>query len=505
MGSPGSSLSDFTLDQELGRGSFGVVYKAVSLVDGATYCMKKINVRHLSLNQQRQTLQEVDILKKMNHPNIIKHYANFMEDDCVCIVMEYAEGGDLQKLVNTTRDSRRTFSEAEVWRFGKELSQALWCLHSHNIIHRDVKSPNVLLGKHNQVKLGDLGASKVIQAAKMQATRIGTPLYLAPELVRELPYDFKVDIWGIGCVMYQLCCLEAPFKGDNLLSLGHNIVNERPRALPTIYSAKLSQLVFKLLEKRPSARPSIVQVVEMIPGAQRVRVEPAPAPQDVNELSAELTNKSATSREDLSVERPHVEPRRIEEAYDNRRGNVRIEQRRLPLHELIDATLPEIKEERRPATAGGRRWPLITTRRVKVSDLREAKEIPGSTEPSDKGAKLTGPFRPNDKSPLRAVFTPPVRAVNLKLEESKAGDVIQRPQTAISRSKVLFRDPSDLPLHMNRPTSAYHHPTRSGSMLYKPKVVRQILRATSAIMLSQSMPRPLIKKKFGVNDLNGVN
>jgi NIMA (never in mitosis gene a)-related kinase len=172
----GSSLSDFMLEQELGRGGYGVVFKAVGVRDGKTYCTKKVSVTHMSAKQQRDALQEVSILSKLDHPNVIKYYANFMQD---CILMEYAEGGDLHKLIRSYRDRRKHIPEEEVWRLARELSQALCCLHSRNIIHRDVKCLNVLLGKNFQVKLGDLGASRIIEA-KMQDSRVGTPLYIAP-------------------------------------------------------------------------------------------------------------------------------------------------------------------------------------------------------------------------------------------------------------------------------------------------------------------------------------
>jgi len=125
-------------------------------------------------------------------------------------------------------------------------------LHSKNIIHRDIKCLNVFLAGDKQVKIGDLGVSKIVShAGALNGTRVGTPLYLSPELVRQQPYDFKVDIWAIGCAIYHLACLEPPFQGDNLISLGNSIVNKKPKALPQIYSSKFVNFLDKFLAKKP--------------------------------------------------------------------------------------------------------------------------------------------------------------------------------------------------------------------------------------------------------------
>jgi NIMA (never in mitosis gene a)-related kinase len=505
METPGSSLADFTLEQELGRGSFGVVFKAVSLRDGQTYCIKKISVTHMTPKHQHDALQEVNILKKLDHPNVVKYYANFMEDNCICIVMEYAQGGDLQKLIRSYRDRRKNFTEGEVWKFAKELSQALCCLHSRNIIHRDVKCLNVLLGTNNQVKLGDLGASKIIEAAQMQATRVGTPLYLAPELVRQLPYDLKVDIWGMGCVMYQVCCLEAPFSGDNLLSLGHSIVNARPKAIPSAYTAKLSQLIFRLLEKRPRERPTIAQVMAMIPGAQRTRLEPAPAPQDMNELSTELTNRSA--REDpVEVKPLFIKKSESEGVFKDPKPQLR----RLPSREVFNRTLPEIKEEVRPATTEGlqraKGTRVISPVKVRVSDLKEH-QVPDFSDSSIVYPRPISPVKIKIEFPLREKFPDAVqeKEPEILIEEVKHPTVqpVRRPSTAVPRSRVIFKDPSEQSSKLVRPTSAYN-PTRSSSLLYRPRVLRHLLRPASATVMSTVVVCPAYKKKVSVADLHMV-
>ncbi len=110
-------------------------------------------------------------------------------------------------------------------------------LHKQNIIHRDIKTLNIFLNKDNEIKLGDLGVSKIISnSTKLQAARVGTPLYLAPEVIKHQPYDFKVDIWAVGCVLYHLAALHPPFEGPNLIALGYNIVHKYPRKLPDEYS-----------------------------------------------------------------------------------------------------------------------------------------------------------------------------------------------------------------------------------------------------------------------------
>ena len=157
--------------------------------------------------------------------------------------------------------------EKEVWRIGEELSIALVYLHENKIIHRDVKTLNVFLTRDHHVKLGDMGVSKIVKnSVAVQNTRVGTPLYLSPELVKQKPYDYKIDVWAMGCILYQMCAGKAPFSGENLISLGYNIVHNQPPPLPAGYSVDLVDLVSRLLEKNPLNRPSAEEALGLIVG-----------------------------------------------------------------------------------------------------------------------------------------------------------------------------------------------------------------------------------------------
>jgi NIMA (never in mitosis gene a)-related kinase len=262
----GTKLTDFKILCELGRGSFGVVNKVLSLVDHNEYVMKKINMKHVKLKHQKEALKEAQILRRVKHPNIIRYYTSFVEEEYLYIIMEYAEGGDLAVLIKSHKERKKFFSEREIWDLGWELCQALDYLHNNNIIHRDIKTLNIFLSKDRHVKLGDLGVSKIVSsAASLQGTRVGTPLYLSPELVKQLPYDYKVDIWALGCVLYHLVSLEPPFYGDNLITLGYNIVHKFPKPLSNTYSPRLISIITKFLEKNASSRPKISDVYDLFP------------------------------------------------------------------------------------------------------------------------------------------------------------------------------------------------------------------------------------------------
>lgn len=110
-----------------------------------------------------------------------------------------------------------------------------------------------------------MGVSKVVNnALAAQNTRVGTPLYLSPELVKQKPYDFKIDVWAMGCILYQMCNGKAPFSGENLISLGYSIVHNQPTPISSSFSTELSEFIMKLLEKSPTRRPSSAEVCSLI-------------------------------------------------------------------------------------------------------------------------------------------------------------------------------------------------------------------------------------------------
>ena len=261
----GSRLSDFEIIKQLGKGSYGTVYVVKSRIDYNTYVMKKMELNHLKESQQRECYREVSILRKVSHPNIIKYYASFLENESLCIIMEYAELGDLYSLIKHYKRHQKFFDEILIWRISYEILTGLEYLHSNNIIHRDIKCLNLFLSKDHHVKIGDLGVSTISALGGMHCTRVGTPLYLSPELIKQIPYDYKTDIWSFGCSLYHLASLEPPFTGNNLIVLGNNIVKGKPKELPNIYSNELKLFIEKMLTKKPDKRPSAKEAKDLIP------------------------------------------------------------------------------------------------------------------------------------------------------------------------------------------------------------------------------------------------
>jgi serine/threonine protein kinase len=196
-----------------------------------------------------------------------------------------------------------------------ELAQALQHLHSKRIIHRDIKIGNVLLDESNRVKLGDLGVSRALDGEEELAqSRVGTPLYLAPELIKRQAYDYKADIWALGVLIYHMSALKGPFSGDNIYALGYSILNDTPPQLPGIYSKPLTRLIMTMLDKVPDRRPSVDDIMSKLPTRMPAELQakgPDSASGDAKlhseaDAASMLTTAAATASDSISHTHTHA-------------------------------------------------------------------------------------------------------------------------------------------------------------------------------------------------------
>lgn len=167
--------------------------------------MKKVKLQKLSSKEKENALNEVRILASINHPNVIGYKEAFFEDatNCLCIVMENADGGDMLQIINAKKKQRSGFSENTIWHYFIQIVRGLKALHDLRICHRDIKCANLFLTKAGVVKLGDLNVSKVAKKGLLR-TQTGTPYYCSPEVWKDQPYDHRSDIWSLGCVLYEM-------------------------------------------------------------------------------------------------------------------------------------------------------------------------------------------------------------------------------------------------------------------------------------------------------------
>lgn len=177
--------------------------------------------------------------------------------------MTYCDGSDLSAIYKRARSLNKTIKESVILNYFVQMVLGLDYLHRHNIIHRDVKSPNMFLLGNGRLVVGDLGISKSLDGKSIMAkTALGTPYYMAPEIFMNKPYDFKVDVWGCGCILYELAALHHPFEANSLAALSASVTSGNYQQIPKRYSKELNDLIRSLLNVDKEKRPTLSEVLK---------------------------------------------------------------------------------------------------------------------------------------------------------------------------------------------------------------------------------------------------
>jgi len=255
----GQVIQNYEIIKPLGKGKFSIVYMAKRLSDGLMCALKKINIFDMMVPKQREKcLKEVRLLQSLDHKHIVKMFESIIDTNELLIIVEWSEKGDLKRLIRRAIANELRFKESEIWEYSRQLSSALDHMHKKRIMHRDVKPANIFVSMDGSLKLGDLGLGRFFSSQTLEAfSKVGTPLYMSPEVLHGAGYDMRSDVWSLGCVLYELAMLRSPFKSDQQLSLYDLFVRISKGQYPPLQdtvSAEFRDLVSRMLHLEPSKR-----------------------------------------------------------------------------------------------------------------------------------------------------------------------------------------------------------------------------------------------------------
>ena len=263
-----TTFDDFEIIRTLGQGAFSTVYLVKKKKNNKQYALKIIKMEKLSKIEQENSVNEIRILSSIVHPNIISYKESFWngKNKTLNIITEYCDDGDLEIKINKMKRNKIRFTEKLIWNYAIQILLGLKALHDKGIIHRDLKSANIFLSKlKNKCKIGDLNTGKVIKKNKNNNKsnyQIGTPSYFSPEIWNKGEVSYQSDIWALGCIIYEMCCLRMPFKGKTMMELKDNICKGKIEKINSRYSKELWEFIKSLLIIDPEKRPNCDSILQ---------------------------------------------------------------------------------------------------------------------------------------------------------------------------------------------------------------------------------------------------
>jgi len=257
-------MENFEIISKLGAGGFSKVYKVKRKIDNQIYALKKVHILNLSEKQKLSSLNEIRVLASIKSKYVVNYKEAFLDekDSTLCLVMEYADRGDLANRIKEQKKKGKYFNERDIWRVFIQLVKGLKALHDLKILHRDIKSSNIFLFSDGTAKLGDLNVCKILTNNVLGKTQAGTPSYAAPEVWMEKPYGLKSDIWSLGCVLYEIISLHCPFRGENVVELYNKILIGEFIRIPNRFSDELNWIIEHMINSDVNKRLSCDEILK---------------------------------------------------------------------------------------------------------------------------------------------------------------------------------------------------------------------------------------------------
>jgi len=252
-----SSIDEFDIIKELGKGGYSVVYLAEHIKNGRKYAIKCAMKYKKGRDRSDRAWEEISVMSKLHHPNVMRLKGWFEDKNNVYLVLQYVRGGDLSSYLSRNMPSREEIADIMI-----QLVEAVQYCHDNGIIHRDMKLENILMTRDSKIILTDFGLCAVRSHDEEYFDHeVGTTRYSAPELIQGYKYGESVDVWGIGIIFFLLLTGRYPFDGSKRKSIYRRIVNKRLNFDEYDLSEEEEDLLSKMLEKDPNYRIQLKDIL----------------------------------------------------------------------------------------------------------------------------------------------------------------------------------------------------------------------------------------------------